>query len=69
MHLCTYAQSYLWPYPSIQVEFDADGKAYGVTSEEETAKCKKLVCDPSYLPDKVKIYLNEIMCTHYKDSF
>ncbi|KAJ8479805.1 hypothetical protein OPV22_023532 [Ensete ventricosum] len=37
-----------------QVEFDADGKAYGVTSEGETAKCKKVVCHPSCLPDKVK---------------
>ena len=43
-----------------QVEFDADGKAYGVTSEGETAKCKKLVCDPSYLPDKVNIF--ELVC-------
>lgn len=24
-----------------------------MTSEGETAKCKKVVCDPSYLPDKV----------------
>lgn len=37
----------------MQVEFDADGKAIGVTSEGETAKCKKVVCDPSYLPEKV----------------
>lgn len=36
-----------------QVEFDENGKAFGVTSEGETAKCKKVVCDPSYLPDKV----------------
>ena len=36
-----------------QVEFNEDGKAIGVTSEGETAKCKKVVCDPSYLPDKV----------------
>lgn len=25
----------------------------GVTSEGETAKAKKVVCDPSYLPNKV----------------
>ncbi|KAI3887857.1 hypothetical protein MKX03_015490, partial [Papaver bracteatum] len=36
------------------VEFDGDGKAYGVTYEGETTKGKKIVCDPSYLPDKVK---------------
>lgn len=37
----------------MKVEFD-DGKAVGVTSEGEIAKCKKVVCDPSYLPDKVR---------------
>ncbi|OAY71906.1 Guanosine nucleotide diphosphate dissociation inhibitor 2 [Ananas comosus] len=26
----------------------------GVTSEGETARCKKVVCDPSYLPNKVR---------------
>jgi RAB protein geranylgeranyltransferase component A len=36
-----------------QVEFDDEGKVVGVTSEGETAKCKKVVCDPSYLPGKV----------------
>lgn len=40
-----------------QVEFDESGKAFGVTSEGETAKCKKVVCDPSYLPDKVTQYI------------
>ncbi|KAK1300462.1 hypothetical protein QJS10_CPB13g00212 [Acorus calamus] len=37
-----------------QVEFDDNGKAIGVTSEGEMAKCKKVVCDPSYLPNKVR---------------
>jgi len=36
-----------------QVEFDEEGKVCGVTSEGETAKCKKVVCDPSYLNNKV----------------
>lgn len=36
-----------------QVEFDEEGKVSGVTSEGETAKCKKVVCDPSYLINKV----------------
>lgn len=36
-----------------QVEFDDEGKVCGVTSEGETAKCKKVVCDPSYLTNKV----------------
>ena len=38
-----------------QVEFNEGGKVVGVTSEGETAKCQKVVCDPSYLPNKVYI--------------
>ncbi|KAG8074455.1 hypothetical protein GUJ93_ZPchr0006g41268 [Zizania palustris] len=49
-----YGGTYMLNKPECKVEFDESGKAYGVTSEGETAKCKKVVCDPSYLPDKVK---------------
>ena len=42
-------------YTLLQVEFDMEGKVCGVTSEGETAKCKKVVCDPSYLVNKVDI--------------
>lgn len=42
---------------SCQVEFDEEGKVIGVTSERETAKCKKVVCDPSYLPNKVILFV------------
>ena len=46
-----------------QVEFDDEGKVRGVTSEGETTKGKKVVCDPSYVPEKVKAthlhYLNK----------
>ncbi|EPS65861.1 hypothetical protein M569_08910, partial [Genlisea aurea] len=49
-----YGGTYMLNKTECKVEFDGDGKAIGVTSEGETAKCKKLVCDPSYLPDKVK---------------
>ncbi|XP_039144977.1 guanosine nucleotide diphosphate dissociation inhibitor At5g09550-like [Dioscorea cayenensis subsp. rotundata] len=49
-----YGGTYMLNKPECKVEFDNNGKAYGVTSEGETAKCKKLVCDPSYLPDKVQ---------------
>ncbi|XP_062213381.1 guanosine nucleotide diphosphate dissociation inhibitor At5g09550-like [Phragmites australis] len=49
-----YGGTYMLNKPECKVEFDESGKAYGVTSEEETAKCKKIVCDPSYLPEKVK---------------
>ncbi|CAL4915059.1 unnamed protein product [Urochloa decumbens] len=49
-----YGGTYMLNKPDCKVEFDESGKAYGVTSEGETAKCKKVVCDPSYLPEKVK---------------
>lgn len=49
-----YGGTYMLNKPECKVQFDADGKAIGVTSEGETAKCKKVVCDPSYLPDKVQ---------------
>ena len=31
-----------------------DGKAVGVKSGGETARCKAVVADPSYFPDRVK---------------
>ncbi|KAF3435088.1 hypothetical protein FNV43_RR22175 [Rhamnella rubrinervis] len=49
-----YGGTYMLNKPECKVVFDGDGKAVGVTSEGETAKCKKVVCDPSYLPDKVQ---------------
>ncbi|KAK9112938.1 hypothetical protein Scep_020457 [Stephania cephalantha] len=49
-----YGGTYMLNKPDCKVEFDESGKAIGVTSEGETAKCKKIVCDPSYLPDKVQ---------------
>ncbi|RXI07891.1 hypothetical protein DVH24_014457 [Malus domestica] len=48
-----YGGTYMLSKPECKVEFE-NKKAIGVTSEGETAKCKKVVCDPSYLPDKVK---------------
>lgn len=30
-----------------------DGKVVGVRSGDETAKCKQVYCDPTYVPDKV----------------
>ncbi|GJS19901.1 guanosine nucleotide diphosphate dissociation inhibitor [Tanacetum coccineum] len=48
-----YGGTYMLNKPECKVEFDESGKVIGVTSEGETAKCKKVVCDPSYVPDKV----------------
>ncbi|KAK8561366.1 hypothetical protein V6N13_149458 [Hibiscus sabdariffa] len=49
-----YGGTYMLNKPECKVEFGADGKVIGVTSEGETAKCKKVVCDPSYLSDRVR---------------
>ncbi|KAI4342297.1 hypothetical protein MLD38_026937 [Melastoma candidum] len=49
-----YGGTYMLNKPECKIEFDDSGKVAGVTSEGETAKCKKVVCDPSYVPDKVK---------------
>lgn len=37
-----------------QVVYDDSGKAVGVSSEGETAKCKFIVGDPSYFPNKTR---------------
>ncbi|CAI8591118.1 unnamed protein product [Vicia faba] len=49
-----YGGTYMVNKTECKVEFDAEGKVIGVTSEGETAKCKKVVCDPSYFPGKVR---------------
>lgn len=49
-----YGGTYMLAKPDCKVEFDEMGKAVGVTSEGETARAKKVVCDPSYLPNKLK---------------
>ncbi|GJN14430.1 hypothetical protein PR202_gb01256 [Eleusine coracana subsp. coracana] len=49
-----YGGTYMLNKPECKVEFDMEGKVCGVTSEGETAKCKKVVCDPLYLPNKVR---------------
>uniref|UniRef100_A0A0E0Q6I1 Guanosine nucleotide diphosphate dissociation inhibitor n=1 Tax=Oryza rufipogon TaxID=4529 RepID=A0A0E0Q6I1_ORYRU len=47
-----YGGTYMLNKPECKIEFNDEGKVCGVTSEGETAKCKKVVCDPSYIPDK-----------------
>ncbi|XP_068665009.1 guanosine nucleotide diphosphate dissociation inhibitor 2-like [Aristolochia californica] len=49
-----YGGTYMLNKPECKVEFDEEGKACGVTSDGETATCKKVVCDPSYLHNKVR---------------
>jgi len=49
-----YGGTYMLSKPIEQIVYGADGKVVGVKSEGEVAKCKFVVGDPSYFPDKVK---------------
>ncbi|KAJ7549335.1 hypothetical protein O6H91_07G049300 [Diphasiastrum complanatum] len=49
-----YGGTYMLSKPDCTLEFDEEGKVRGVTSDGETAKTKKVVCDPSYVRNKVK---------------
>jgi len=46
--------TYMLNKPIEEIVYGADGKVAGVKSEGEVAKCKFVVGDPSYFPDKVK---------------
>ncbi|KAJ7549338.1 hypothetical protein O6H91_07G049300 [Diphasiastrum complanatum] len=47
-----YGGTYMLSKPDCTLEFDEEGKVRGVTSDGETAKTKKVVCDPSYVRNK-----------------
>lgn len=46
--------TYMLNKPIEKIEYDADGKFVGVTSDGVTAKAKLCIGDPSYFPEKVK---------------
>ncbi|XP_061187653.1 rab GDP dissociation inhibitor beta-like [Saccostrea echinata] len=48
-----YGGTYMLDRPDATVVYE-DGKAVGVMAAGETAKCKKVICDPSYAKDKCK---------------
>lgn len=48
-----YGGTYMLDKPIDEIVME-DGKVVGVRSGNETAKCKQVYCDPSYVPDKVK---------------
>jgi Rab GDP dissociation inhibitor len=48
-----YGGTYMLDKPVDEIVIE-DGRVVGVRSGEETAKCKYVVCDPSYVPDRVK---------------
>jgi Rab GDP dissociation inhibitor len=45
-----------------EILFDADGKVCGVKSGGETARCKQVYCDPSYVPDRVEKIGQVVRC-------
>jgi Rab GDP dissociation inhibitor len=49
-----YGGTYMLNKPVEQIVYGPDGKVVGVKSEGEVAKCKLVIGDPSYFPDKVK---------------
>ncbi|KAF5960439.1 hypothetical protein HYC85_001648 [Camellia sinensis] len=59
-----YGGTYMLNKPECKVEFDADGKAFGVTSEGETAKCKKVVKKVGKVARAICIMSHPIPNTH-----
>lgn len=49
-----YGGVYMLNKPVDGFSFGPDGKVIGVKSGEETARCKMVLCDPSYAPHKVQ---------------
>ncbi|XP_026580464.1 rab GDP dissociation inhibitor beta-like, partial [Pseudonaja textilis] len=48
-----YGGTYMLNKPIEEIVIE-NGKVVGVKSEGEIARCKQLICDPSYIPDRVK---------------
>merc|ERR1711936_1309056 len=49
-----YGGTYMLDKPIDEIVFDESGKVTGVRSGNETAKCKQVYCDPSYIPNRVR---------------
>jgi len=49
-----YGGTYMLNKPIEEIVYGPDGKVVGVKSEGEIAKCKLVIGDPSYFPNKVK---------------
>nr|QBH73825.1 rab gdp-dissociation inhibitor [Isotomurus palustris] len=57
-----YGGTYMLDKAVDEIVLDASGKAIGVRSGEEIAKCKQVYCDPTYVPDRVKKVGQVIRC-------
>jgi len=49
-----YGGTYMLDKQCDEIVLDESGAVCGVKSEGETAKCKMVICDPSYAPDRCK---------------
>jgi len=50
-----YGGTYMLDKPVDEILYDQEtGKVIGVRSGQETAKCSQVICDPTYVPDKVE---------------
>jgi len=56
-----YGGTYMLDKPIDEIVFE-NGKAVGVKSGGETARCKQVYCDPTYCPDKVKKVGQVVRC-------
>ncbi|KAG8224876.1 hypothetical protein J437_LFUL006470 [Ladona fulva] len=56
-----YGGTYMLDKPVDEIVME-NGKVVGVRSGNETAKCKQVFCDPSYVPDRVKKTGQVIRC-------
>lgn len=50
-----YGGTYMLNKPIDEILYGPDGHVTGVKSEGEVAKCKYIIADPSYFPDRVKV--------------
>lgn len=48
-----YGGTYMLEKPVDEIVIE-DGKVVGVKSDGETARCEKVICDPSYAPNRVR---------------
>lgn len=56
-----YGGTYMLDKPIDEIVYE-NGKAVGVKSGGETARCKQVYCDPTYCPDKVKKVGQVVRC-------
>lgn len=56
-----YGGTYMLDKPIDEIVVGEGGKVVGVRSGNETAKCKQVYCDPSYVTDKVKKSLHHTL--------